>query len=59
MTAKPTRVTVRAKGQITLPAPIVKAAGLKEGQTLRVEYQQDQDVLILTPVGTVARKAVR
>jgi AbrB family looped-hinge helix DNA binding protein len=59
MTTKPARVTVRAKGQITLPARIVQAAGLKEGQMLRVEYRQQQDILILTPVTATTRQAVR
>lgn len=58
-TAKPARVTVRAKGQITLPARIVEAAGLKEGQMLRVEYREQQNILVLTPVTTMARQAAR
>jgi AbrB family looped-hinge helix DNA binding protein len=59
MTTKPARVTVRAKGQITLPTRIVQAAGLKEGQMLRVEYREQQDILVLTPVTVTARQTVR
>ena len=36
---------LRAKNQITLPASVVAAAGLKEGDVVRVEAEQDRVVI--------------
>jgi AbrB family looped-hinge helix DNA binding protein len=49
------RITVRAKGQITLPAQIVQELHLAEGDLLEVEYLSDKDVLVLRPVVAVPR----
>ena len=40
---RPTRL--RAKSQITLPASIVKAIGLREGDILRITAEQDRVII--------------
>jgi AbrB family looped-hinge helix DNA binding protein len=47
-------ITVRAKGQITLPESIRTAADLKEGQRFRVEVLDDGSI-VLTPVIEIDR----
>ena len=48
------RTNVRAKGQITLPEEIRRAAKLEEGDLLEIEVQ-DEGVIVLRPVGTIDR----
>jgi AbrB family looped-hinge helix DNA binding protein len=48
------RITLRAKGQLTLPEAIRKAANLAEGDLLEAEVAEDGTV-ILRPVTTVDR----
>jgi AbrB family looped-hinge helix DNA binding protein len=51
------RITVRGKGQITLPAPIIEQLGLEPGSLLGVEYDPAADVLVLRPLAVVRRPA--
>jgi antitoxin PrlF len=46
--------TLRAKGQLTLPDHIRKAAKLQEGDLIQLEVTEGGEV-ILRPVATVAR----
>jgi antitoxin PrlF len=51
---KMARVTLRAKGQLTLPEDVRKAANLQEGDLIEAEVTEDGEV-ILRPLATVDR----
>ena len=51
---KMARVTLRAKGQLTLPDDVRKAAKLQEGDLIEAEVTENGDV-ILRPLATVDR----
>jgi AbrB family looped-hinge helix DNA binding protein len=51
------RITVRDKGQMTLPAPIIERLGLEPGSLLSIEYDQAADVLRLRPLAVIRRPA--
>lgn len=46
--------TLKAKSQVTIPACVVKEAGLKTGDTFDVIYENGS--IILTPIVYVTRK---
>jgi AbrB family looped-hinge helix DNA binding protein len=48
------RLTLRAKGQLTLPDNVRKAAKLQEGDLIEAEVTENGEV-ILRPLATVAR----
>jgi AbrB family looped-hinge helix DNA binding protein len=48
------RTTLRAKGQLTLPDDVRKAANLEEGDLIEAEVSENGDV-ILRPLATVDR----
>ena len=48
------RMTLRAKGQLTLPDDVRKAAKLQEGDLIEVEVTENGEV-ILRPLATVDR----
>jgi len=48
------RTTLRAKGQLTLPDDVRKAAKLQEGDLIEAEVTENGEV-ILRPLATVAR----
>jgi antitoxin PrlF len=48
------RTTLRAKGQLTLPDEVRKAAKLQEGDLIEAEVTEDGEV-ILRPLATVDR----
>jgi antitoxin PrlF len=51
---KMARVTLRAKGQLTLPDDVRKAAKLQEGDLIEAEVTENGEV-ILRPLATVDR----
>jgi antitoxin PrlF len=51
---KMSRVTLRAKGQLTLPDDVRKAANLQEGDLIEAEVT-DKGEVILRPLATVDR----
>jgi antitoxin PrlF len=51
---KMARMTLRAKGQVTLPDEVRKAANLHEGDLIEVEVTESGEV-ILRPLATVDR----
>jgi antitoxin PrlF len=51
---KMARTTLRAKGQLTLPDDVRKAAKLQEGDLIEAEVTENGEV-ILRPLATVAR----
>jgi antitoxin PrlF len=51
---KMARMTLRAKGQLTLPDEVRKAANLHEGDLIEVEVKESGEV-ILRPLATVDR----
>ena len=46
--------TLKAKSQVTIPASVVKQAGLKTGDAFDVKYQNGS--IVLTPVVYVTRE---
>jgi AbrB family looped-hinge helix DNA binding protein len=51
------RITVRDKGQMTLPAPIIERLGLEPGSLLSIQYDPAADVLVLRPLAVIRRPA--
>ncbi|HEX6674574.1 MAG TPA: AbrB/MazE/SpoVT family DNA-binding domain-containing protein [Actinomycetes bacterium] len=49
-----TRTTLRAKGQLTLPDDVRKAANLQEGDLIEAEVSETGEV-ILRPLATIDR----
>lgn len=47
-------VTLKSKSQVTIPASVVKEAGLKTGDVFDVAYQNGS--IVLTPMVYVTRK---